>query len=82
MNLGKLRKKRKKHSNIFYTHTNILYYNSNKLNCINIPEFTVKIWMLTRKIVCTEIARGQKLFTIIPYSDMNKKYVNKFVESV
>ena len=32
-----------------------------------------------RKIVCTKIVRGRKLFTILPYSDMNKKYVNKFV---
>ncbi len=35
-----------------------------------------------RKIVCTKIVRGRNLFTIIPYSDMNKKYVNKFVELV
>ncbi len=49
-----------------------------KYECVQIEVFFAS----GRKIVCTKIVRGRKLFTIIPYWDMNKKYVNKFVESV
>ena len=88
---GKAKRKKVRNTVIFFIHIQIYYIpiqiiklhqytgvHSKNLNAHKSECFFAR----GRKNVCTRIVRGRKLFTIIPYSDMNKKYVNKFVESV